>query len=183
MQTREPDEKVVKFLEKLAALDTGEKARLKRDAGKTIAEGHSLGLFYRLLPYGVPSGQEETYFLAATLSPLLKNGGGGNFGAVLRQVRDPDAKKNRGLDRRVEVLLDADAGQLPFRLRQAVRFVRSRKPEAALNWQRFLTDLLRWNSPTRYVQEAWAREYFRLPEKPAEESQEPAARSEFDGDA
>jgi CRISPR type I-E-associated protein CasB/Cse2 len=183
MQTREPDEKVIKFLEKLAMLDIGEKARLKRDAGKTIAEGQNMGLFYRLLPYGVPNWQEETYFLVATLYPMLQNGGTGNFGASLRQIRDPDPKRNNSLDRRVEILLDADPAQLPFRLRQAVRLIRSRNSEARINWQRLLEDLLQWNRPSRWVQENWARAYFEKPAKAAEKSQETTPSLEFDEDA
>lgn len=182
MQAREPDEKVVKFIEKLATLDAGEKARLKRDAGKTIPEGQNIGLFYRLLPYGVPNYQEETYFLVATLYPMLKNSGVGNFGAVLRQISDPDPKKNKSLDRRIEILLDADSAQLPFRLRQVVRLIRSRNSEARINWQRLLEDLLQWNSPSRWVQANWARAYFEKPAKAAEKPQETSASSEYDGD-
>jgi CRISPR type I-E-associated protein CasB/Cse2 len=182
MQAREPDEKAIKFIEKLNTLDVGEKARLKRDAGKTIAEGQNMGLFYRLLPYGVPTYQEETYFRVAALYPLLKNGTGGNFGAALRQVCDPDPKKNKSLDRRVEILLDADASQLPFRLRQAVRLIRSRNPEARINWLRLLEELLQWNSLSRWVQASWARAYFENTEKPAKFTQEKNVEADTNND-
>jgi len=77
MPEREPDSKVKAFLERLAKLDTGDKARLKRDAGKPLAEAQSIGLFYRLLPYGLSAAHEETYFLVATLYPLADGGGEG----------------------------------------------------------------------------------------------------------
>jgi CRISPR type I-E-associated protein CasB/Cse2 len=172
MQKRELDDKITTFTEKLAKLEAGEKARLRRDAGKTLSECQNIGLFYRLLPYGVPTGQEEIYFLVATLYPLLQNGGMGNFGTVLRQVRDSDDKKNKGLNRRVEILLDSDTDQIRFRLRQAMRFVRSRYPKANVNWARLLDDLLRWNNPARYVQQEWAREYFGLSQKSAVQKQD-----------
>lgn len=165
MQKHEPDVKIKTFIESLARLDTGEKARLRRDAGKTLAECQNIGLFYRLLPYGVATGKEEIYFLVATLYPLLADGGNGNFGTVLRQVRDPDAKKNKGLNRRVEILLDSDTDQIRFRLRQAVRFIRSHNSKITVNWARLLDDLLRWDIPARYVQQEWARDYFGLSEK------------------
>ncbi len=182
MQAHEPDKKITEFLNKLTSLDAGEKARLRRDAGKPLSEGHSLGLFYRLLPYGVSEWQEEAYFLVATLYPLAKSGDKGNFGAALRKARDPDKKKNRGLDRRVEILLDADTAQLPFRLRQAVRFIKSRNPETLVNWQQLLQDLLQWNSPSRWVQARWARSYFHPPELPVGKPEVPAALPEIDQD-
>ena len=161
MPEREPNPKVKKFLDKLARLDAGDKARLKRDAGKPLAEAQSIGLFYRLLPYGLNATQEEIYFLVATLYPLASSGNAGNLGASLHRARDPKPEKNKGLNRRVEILLDSDATQMPFRLRQANRFFKSKdNPE---NWQQLLEDLLKWKSTYRTVQKQWARAYFALP--------------------
>ena len=164
MAEREPDPKAKSFLDKLAKLDAGDKAKLKRDAGKTIAEAQSIGLFYRLLPYGLNATQEEIYFLVATLYPLVDSGGKGNLGASLHRARDP--KNHKGLDRRIEILLDSDAKQLPFRLRQTVRFLKSNRVK--VNWQQLLEDSLRWNYSSRTVQKQWARAYFALP-KPTDE--------------
>jgi len=159
MPEREPDPKVKSFLERLAKLNTGDKARLKRDAGKPLAEAQSIGVFYRLLPYGLRrESDEERYFIVATLFPLGKSGNVGNFGASLRLARNDKNKK--GLDRRVEILLDADFEQLRFRLRQAVKFLNSN--EVPINWQTLLEDLLRWNPTNRFVQKEWARAYFAL---------------------
>lgn len=167
MPKNEPDPRIAEFVNKLAALDAGDKAKLKRDAGRPIAEAQSIGLFYRLLPYGLRrEGDEEKYFIVATLYPLGKSGNVGNFGASLRQVRND--KNKRGLDRRVEILLDADFEQLRFRLRQAVKVLKSN--EVAINWQILLEDLLRWNPTSRFVQKEWARAYFALPQPAAEET-------------
>jgi len=166
MPERDLDPKVKTFLEKLALLDTGSKAKLKRDAGKTIGESHSIGLFYRLLPYGLNAAQEESYFLVATLYPMVENGAVGNLGASLRRARDP--KNNKGLDRRIEILLDSDKTQLPFRLRQVIKFLKSKR--VSVNCQQLLNDLQKWNQPNRIVQKQWARDYFALPAKmPANE--------------
>jgi CRISPR system Cascade subunit CasB len=151
------DSRIVQFCERLAELDSGERARLKRNAGRTLAESrNALGLFFRLLPANVPRFQEEVYFLVATLYPLAESSDEGNLGNTLCEVRDP--KYAQGLDRRVEVLLDANQDQLPFRLRQAIHFVESRR--GAVNWSQLLKDLLAWDHPKRYVQENWARAYF-----------------------
>jgi CRISPR system Cascade subunit CasB len=161
MSQRNLDPRVVEFCEKLEQLETGERARLKRNAGRTVAESHNvLGLFFRLLPPNVPRYHEEAYFLVATLFPLTESGGEGNLGDSLFQAYDQ--KHSQGLDRRVEVLLDADRDQLPFRLRQAIRFLESKRQgkRGAVNWPRLLQDLLAWEHPNRYVQENWARAYF-----------------------
>lgn len=167
MPKLELNEKIEKFLLNLSTLDAGGKARLKRDAGKPLAEAQSLGLFYRLLPYGLSAAQEETFFLIATLYPLADKRDKGNFGDSLHSARDPDPKKNKGLDRRVEILLDSDTAQLSFRLRQAVRFLKSK--QVALNWQQLLEDLLRWNYTNRTVQKQWARAYFGTSQPTADE--------------
>jgi len=156
MPKHDIDEKVEEFLQNICGLDPGGKARLKRDAGKPLAEAQSLGLFYRLLPYGLSTAQEEIFFLLATLYTLGDGGSSGNFGASLRNARDP--RNYKGLDRRVEILLDSDITQLPFRLRQAVRFLKSK--QVTINWQQLLEDLLRWNYSSRIVQKQWARAYF-----------------------
>jgi len=151
------DPRVVDFCERLTRLDAGERARLKRNAGRTLAESHNaLGLFFRLLPPNVPRIHEETYFLVATLFPLAESGNEGNLGSALRQVHDP--RGAQGLDRRVEILLDADGQQLAFRLRQTIRFLESKR--GVVNWPQLLQDLLAWGHPKRYVQERWARAYF-----------------------
>jgi len=151
------DPRITEFCRRLERLDAGERARLKRNAGRTLAESHNaLGLFFRLLPPNVPPYQEETYFLVATLFPLTESGDEGSLGRALYRARDK--KYAQGLDRRVETLLDADREQLPFRLRQTIRFLYSKR--VTVNWPRLLKDLLAWGHPKRYVQENWARDYF-----------------------
>lgn len=151
------NQQVNKFILRLNELDPGDRARLKRNAGKTLAESQDiLGLFYSLLPAGVSQFQEETFFMIATLFPLAEGNGQGNLGGSLARARQ--SQNNKGLDRRVEVLLDSDPMQLAFRLRQAIHFLQSNR--VRVNWSRLLTDLLNWNHPERFVQQSWARSYF-----------------------
>jgi CRISPR type I-E-associated protein CasB/Cse2 len=130
---------------------------LKRSVGQPLREAHSCtGLFYRLLPYGIPLWQEETYFLVATLYPLADAAKDGDFGVSLQRARQ--TSNGKGMDRRVEILLDADANQLPFRLRQAIRYLKAN--EVRVNWHSLLEDLFDWSKPGRRVQQRWARAYF-----------------------
>ncbi len=146
------------FIEALGRLDTGEKARLKRNAGFTLAEARDvLGVFYRLLPPAVSRAQHDDYFLVATLYPLAEGSERHrDLGATLRAARSDT--NGKGIDRRVEALLDADEEQLRFRLRQAVRFAQSSR--VTVNWPQLLRDVLWWGHPARFVQQRWAESYF-----------------------
>jgi len=157
MGKAETDEGITRFLQSLAKLNTGERARLKRCAGRRLAEAPEvLGLFYRVLPPGVGAASEDTYFLTATLFPFADGTAEGNLGDSLRRARDD--RNRSGLDRRVERILDADESQLAFLLRQSVRYLGAR--QVALNWHALLDDLLGWSYPSRSVQKRWARAYF-----------------------
>lgn len=145
------------FMERLAKLDAGERARLKRCSGQSLNEARETGLFYSILPNGVPQYKENTYFLVATLYAMAESTTAErDFGASLRQIWSKNNHKS--LDRRVQILLDSDENQLPFRLRQAVHYLKSQ--QVKINWQKLLEDLLWWSSENRSVQRRWARSYF-----------------------
>lgn len=153
----EVDPRIQTFIARLERLDAGERARLKRNVGQSLAEARSvLGLFYRLLPPNVYPGVHELYFMVATLHPLAEGVHGRNFGATLRAARTP--ANGPGLDRRMEVLLDADTDQLPFRLRQSVRLAQSNR--RGVDWTMLLNDVLLWNHPDRWAQRRWAQSYY-----------------------
>jgi CRISPR system Cascade subunit CasB len=158
MSELETSPQIQLFVRRLEQLAPGERARLRRNAGRTLGEAQkALGLFYRLLPPGVPAYEHETYFLLATLYPLADGGGKGDLGTALRRARLV-TRGAPGLDRRVEILLDAERSQLPFRLRQTIHFLRSNR--VRVDWPQLLSDLLSWNLPSRSVQQRWARAYF-----------------------
>jgi CRISPR type I-E-associated protein CasB/Cse2 len=158
MKDRSISPSVSLFFDRMEQLDAGGRARFKRNAGRTISESthETLGLFYGLLPSKVPEIQHELYFLAATLYPFAESGGSGDVGAALRRAKQ--IKNARGLDRRIEILLDADETQLAFRLRQAIHFMKS--CGVRVNFPLLLQDLLYWTHPDRFVQSQWAQSYF-----------------------
>jgi CRISPR system Cascade subunit CasB len=156
---------ITRFIDRLDALDPGPRARLKRNAGNTLAEAHGiLPLFYRTLPGSIVRHRDvETYFLIATLHGFNpRQGFQGNLARTLASVAGDSAANRDGIDRRVAILLDSHRGELPFRLRQAVRFIASY--ERPIDWPRLLHDLLRWDHPGRIVQKSWARSYFGTPD-------------------
>lgn len=158
MNVYQPNAKIISFCQRLEKLDAGGKARLKRCAGLSLGEARqeAVGLFFSILPAGVPAHQEETYFLVATLFGLGKSGGRRNLGEALRKIKTDQNKK--GLDRRMKILLDADTSQVGFRLRQAVVFLKAQ--QVAIDFQQLLDDLLWWGHEEHNVQRRWARSYF-----------------------
>lgn len=162
------EERVSDFILALRQLDAGPLARLRRNAGNTLAESRGVfDIFYRIAPYGLSAAQEERYFLVATLyrprlDPLASDGPSlanpGNFGDTLRRVADPREEGSDGVKRRLAALLDAEDQQVNFRLRQLVRLVDGHR--RAIDWPRLLDDLLRWDYADRRTQRAWARSYY-----------------------
>ena len=151
------DDRIVKFFQRLDDLSAGERARFKRNVGKSLAESHDvLGLFFRVLPHGVSERDEPWFFQVATLFPFAGSAEKGSFGTTLRSARSED--NGDALDRRMEILLAADEEQLAFRLRQAVNFVASQ--DLTVNWPQLLSDLTYWSHRDRFVQKRWARAYF-----------------------
>ncbi len=166
MPTDERAHRIAAFCQRLADLDPGERARLKRAAGRPMSQStETLGLFYRLLPAGVPEREEETWFMLATLYPLAEPSAGGGLGSSLARARNE--QNGRGLDRRLETLLDSDGAQLPVRLRTALHMLQSQR--VGVNWPLLLGDLLNWEHPDRFVQKDWARRYYAPNDKPKPE--------------
>jgi CRISPR type I-E-associated protein CasB/Cse2 len=110
------------------------------------------------LPPETKPYEEEIFFLVATLYPLTESGGKGNFGAAMRRIRPTKDDEAQGLDRLMQLLLDAQGERLSFLLRQSVR--RLADHEIPVNWPNLLADLLKWNDRERRVQNRWARNYF-----------------------
>jgi len=181
------DRQIGEFIRNLSGLDDGERARLKRNAGKSITESHQAQLLFyrRVLPRGVTARQEELYFLIATLYPLDKgqrnrdrrsaagldepdvmaageSAAGGSFGASFRRARTE--QNGTGLDRRFARLLDAAVEDLPFQLRQAV--MRLANDNVFIDWFQLTRDILRWIHPERRVQRRWARDYVYVAAEP-----------------
>src|SRR5579859_7385245 len=84
------------FLARLARLDSGELAQLRRAAGQTLDEARGgTVVFYSLLPQSIERERErEQLFLIATLYALTTRGGeharhrgGTSLGGALWQVR------------------------------------------------------------------------------------------------
>jgi CRISPR system Cascade subunit CasB len=162
MNGSEQKSKIQDFISRLEKLDPGSRAILKRSAGRTLSESNrgALPLFYRLLPPGVGEYQQEIYFMVSTLYPLADAGGHGDLGEALRKAREARPSNSKGVDRRIQILLDSDEGQLAFRLRQTINYLKS--CGVRVDWTLLLEDLLFWSYPERRVQRRWAQSYYKI---------------------
>jgi len=155
------------FIERIEKLQTGELAMLRRGCGKRDpVEGRCpwlLGIIW-----GATS--EATAFLVASLLAQYKTADikasrhriEGNFGITWKHaIAGTDSES---IKRRFHILLDAEYnsltgdGDLPYRLRQIVRYAASKG--VGIDWPALLTDLKFWNYPEKRVQKRWARSFF-----------------------
>lgn len=67
-------------------------------------------------------------------------------------------RQSGSIESRFLALLSADETELPNRLRQAVSLLKS--DGLALDWALLRKQLGNWNAPARFVQQAWARDYY-----------------------
>ena len=153
--------------------DRGALAALRRGLGQE--PGRAVEMYRYVVPW-VPdqaSRQEERafYLIAALFAYHPDPGGWGNLGDAFRRTLDPQGD-NTAIERRFTALLGAHPDDLPFYLRQAVGFLKSK--ETPIDWQQLLMDLLAWGHPDGYVQRNWARSFWgRAPQKPGEEETTP----------
>lgn len=127
--------------------------------------GQPPGTVPDMYPYVVPwlpaagSRRSETvYYLVATLFAYHpQEGSTGNMGQHFAHTRDPQGD-NTAIERRFTVLLTAHPEDLPFYLRQAISFLKSK--DVSVNWDQLFRDLQGWGHPDRYVQKNWARAFW-----------------------
>jgi len=111
--------------------------------------------------------REAAFYLVASLFALHpKTTHQGNMGAHLAQTRSEGGED--ALERRFTALLAAHPDDLPFYLRQAVSFLKSK--EVPVNWNELLWDLQNWDEkrddPRRSIQKKWASAFWSRPNQP-----------------
>jgi CRISPR system Cascade subunit CasB len=108
----------------------------------------------------VPDAALPAAVLAAGLFAWVKgdcpHARGVNFGAAFGAGLTLDDKRRR--ERRFIDLLDTDAEELPYKLRQAVTLIA--RDRVGIDWVLLIRHLARWDHPDRWVQKQWARGFW-----------------------
>ena len=157
-------QRALDFIGALERLDAGGLARLRRNAGRTLAEATDAHrTFFQAAPYRLKEWDEQTYFMIATLFALTKKedriSDRRSLGATFRHVRGAtQGERANSLDRRFQALINSDREQLPFRLRQLVRLAKSNGQR--IDFAKLLTDIGLWEIEDKPVQVRWSRDYY-----------------------
>jgi CRISPR system Cascade subunit CasB len=158
-------------LESLAVEDSPDRGKLAtlRRAFQNPVEAYPIVLPF--LRADISNSELDKYALLAALFALHpKPGSAGNMG---RHMRLAAGENLEATERRFVNLLRSDFADLPFLLRQAVSFIRS-KDGVLINWEQLRKDLLYWDHPDQFVQKSWARGFWGYqPENADENNQEP----------
>jgi len=135
-------------------------ARLRRGLGRppgTVAD-----MFPYVAPWvpaDAPRALEDAHYLLAALFAAHPDAGGsGNMGEHFRRVVRDEPAAAGAVERRFTALLAAHPDDLPFHLRQAVGFLRSKG--VPVDWQQLFADIRGWAQPDRPVQRRWARAFW-----------------------
>jgi CRISPR type I-E-associated protein CasB/Cse2 len=146
------------FIQRITNLSAGDLAILRRCNQNPLEDQR---LFSTLGKLGALNTYE--YALVACLYAVYYNADDRpefldkyNFGKAFRNAYDP---KNEKQDTRFRAILSADKGDaLAYRLRQAVRFLKSKGE--SIDFVKLVSDLFNWEEQSRFVQRKWARGYY-----------------------
>jgi len=135
--------------------DRGKLAALRRGLGQPP------GAEWRMYPVLGPflsdhPWQDWPRFVVASLFALhpCHNGEAGTLGKVCRQLGDRESAEKRFV-----ALLSSHRDELPDRLRHVISLAKSANLD--VNYVGLLRALRSWDHPNHWVQERWARDYWR----------------------
>jgi CRISPR type I-E-associated protein CasB/Cse2 len=156
--TSEEKETENKFTKRLSSLTNGELAILRRCNQNPLEDPR---LFATLGKLGVL--ESYVHSLIACLYAVYHRAEDKpmeiekyNFGKIFKDSYDPENQKQ---DKRFRAILSADKGDaLAYRLRQAVRLIRSKN--LPIDFDELLKHLLNWEHSSKWVQREWAKGYY-----------------------
>ena len=149
----------IEWLEKVSTENSKVRAVLRRSLAFEPGVYTPVFLYVeRFLGQEDNSWHRKAHYLVAGLWAIHWREGRGNGiplgkACALHQIRSNSAST----ERRFITLLDSDQDQLPHRLRQMVALLK----EQDLDFESLLKGVLNWNHPDKWVQNQWARDFYR----------------------
>ncbi|MDO5785609.1 MAG: type I-E CRISPR-associated protein Cse2/CasB [Eubacteriales bacterium] len=170
--SEERDKQISAFLERLDALSTGERAVLKRSAGKMLHEvdGRAIAAFYKCYPPESERKQEKWFAVACIY--CMWDWSKEEQKAISLQDILSDLRKEKtiseSMQHRLTSLLDLKWDRDGYLLTKLVRIIKMVKAKRyAVDCAALLKDLLDWEWDDQRVQRRWARRFYQ--EAPTEE--------------
>jgi CRISPR system Cascade subunit CasB len=159
-----PEDPFISHLLRMADQDKGALAALRRSL--SFEPGTFVPSFPHVEPWvatGTPSGawrRRSLYLLAGIFASHPHHDSRRSFA---RAYADSQARRDSSsMIRRFTTLLDADEAQLGNRLRSAVQLIAA--DGVGFDYGYMLRDLRNWQHGDRWVQQDWARDFFRSTE-------------------
>jgi CRISPR type I-E-associated protein CasB/Cse2 len=142
------------LLMRLAKLPSSDLSRLRRAAQKPAQDIRILDILAKI-HYDMPEWKAEqvdliAYFYAIAYQCPHSNNPDFNLGNVLKQ--------NAWSETRMRSILDTGIENLSFRFRQVFRYLNAKG--TPLNWNILITEIMAWDSPSKWVQRRWAEGFF-----------------------
>lgn len=153
------------FFERLDKLSTGDRAVLKRSAGRmlTDADSKAIAVFYRCYP-AVKEYQQEQLFAAACLHCMWKPE---VHREPLEQILQKLRAQSDGVEHRLVALLDTRWDADGYMLTKLTRLIKMAKQQNfAVDCEALFKALCQWNHPGQYIQRKWLQVfYYQTPEE------------------
>ena len=154
------------FLKRIASLQSGDRATLRRAAGVMLrnADSKAVSVFYRVLPKEVPKHQEDRWFAVACLRCLWDKkmeGGEPLERLIARMIESGDLSAST--PHRFELLLDTDwdhDGYMLSKLTRLIKMIHQKSDRSPIEFAALLNDLIFWNAENQTVKMKWARTIF-----------------------
>ena len=149
-----------RFLRRLSKLRNEDAALLRRNVGRRLWDSHGVhGVVARLLGNTArwTARARDDYFLVATIATVGEHPerARGDFGVSLHRLR---AIRGEALDRRMELLIDADRDQLTMYLSSLAHELAAAHVPVSLSL--LLPDVLAWTAALGSVQARWTNSYY-----------------------
>lgn len=155
-----------RFAEYIGQLDAAARAALRRSLA--FPPGTWPGAFPYVEPWVVdaePWVRRTTYLVAALQALSRASRESGDMGKAAAELQKSTGSAS--VEQRFLALLDADADELPHRLRQMITLMSS--ADIAPAWATLRKDLRWWRNESKSVQQRWAASYYRAAANQPEE--------------
>jgi len=157
-EERKDEIPLVGYLKALAARqDRAALAHLRRGLSKKPGESMEMYPYVgRFINQETNASHDRAVFLTSALFAEYSDAAAniGDLGHSIRQMAD----KSDSIERRFVALLDAEADDLHYYLRQMVGLLKANG--IAVNWNQLFKDIRGWTAANRGVQRRWARSFW-----------------------